>query len=296
MSNYFKTDLALENSEKFKENNIEIKGVELKKEHKLDGKIQVTIVKILTEEAARVMEKPVGTYITIESVEMLNSNKQVWENVINIIADSIRSITGLSGNKLIMVAGLGNRDITADSLGPRVVNQLNVMTEGSNRLVAIIPGVMNQSGMETAQILRGVASELKVDWVIAIDALAAGNTNRLNRAIQITDSGIWPGSGVGNLRQGINKETMGVPVIAIGVPMVINAATIVYDAMEKLYREIKAPEIIGVLDEQERYILSKELMEPSMTSMYVTSDNIDENVNIMAGIIGEGLKKYSIGL
>ena len=151
----------------------------------------------------------------------------------------------------MMVVGLGNRDVTADALGPNVVDNLTITRHmvkefgkaayGKNRIHMIsglIPGVMAKTGMESAEIIKGVVEKTRPDVVVVVDALAARSTKRLNRTIQVTNTGIHPGSGIGNHRNSITKESLGVPVIAIGVPTVVDAATIVNDAMEKALKNL----------------------------------------------------------
>ena len=147
---------------------------------------------------------------------------------------------------------------------------------------SIVPGVMAQTGMESMEIVNGIVKETKPDVVIAIDALAARNTKRLNRTIQVTDTGINPGSGVGNHRHGLNEKSIGVPVIAIGVPTVVDAATIVNDTMFNLIT-------LGELNETEKYELIRELLSPNLNTMFVTPKDIDESVKRLSFTISEGL-------
>ena len=161
---------------------------------------------------------------------------------------------------------------------------------------AIVPGVMAQTGMETAEIIKGVVRETKPDLLIVIDALAARNSRRLNRTIQIADTGINPGSGVGNYRNAITKETIGVPVIAIGVPTVVDAVTIVSDTMENLLSALETSEslkgvglVLGGYSEAEKYELIKELIAPNLNSMFMTPKDIDETVKRLSYTISEGL-------
>ena len=163
---------------------------------------------------------------------------------------------------------------------------------------AIVPGVMGQTGMETVEIIRGVVQETKPDLIIAVDALAARSSRRLNRTIQIADTGIHPGSGVGNHRNGITEETVGVPVIAIGVPTVVDAATIVNDTMENLIAALESSETlkgVGVVlqgyNAAEKYELVKELISPHLNGLYVTPKDIDENIRITAEIIAESINE-----
>ncbi len=195
----------------------------------------------------------------------------------------------------VLVVGLGNREVTPDALGPYVADQLNITrhiikeygryavdNKDIHLVSAIVPGVMGQTGMETVEIVKGIVEVTKPDFVVAVDALAARSSKRLNRTIQITDTGINPGSGVGNHRNAINKETVGIPVIAIGVPTVVDAATIVNDAMEKL---------IYTLESSEKYELIKELISPHLNGMFVTPKDIDETVKRISFTISDALNQ-----
>ena len=208
-----------------------------------------------------------------------------------------------------LIVGLGNRAVTPDALGPRVVDNLYITRhiineygkyafgkEHVNRVSSIVPGVMAQTGMESMEIVNGIVKETKPDVVIAIDALAARNTKRLNRTIQVTDTGINPGSGVGNHRHGLNEKSIGVPVIAIGVPTVVDAATIVNDTMFNLITamnqssELKTlGNTLGELNETEKYELIRELLSPNLNTMFVTPKDIDESVKRLSFTISEGL-------
>lgn len=209
----------------------------------------------------------------------------------------------------VLVVGLGNRQVTPDALGPYVADNLCVTRhivkeygkyamgiEHARLVSAIVPGVMGQTGMETLEIVKGVVDETKPDLVIAIDALAARNTRRLNRTIQIADTGIHPGSGVGNHRNGLTKESVGVPVIGIGVPTVVDAATIANDTMENLIDALESSEILkGVGDvlrtynSAEKYELVKELISPHLNGMFVTPKDEDELVKQISYTISEAL-------
>ena len=209
----------------------------------------------------------------------------------------------------VLVVGLGNRMVTPDALGPYVADNLNItrhivkeygkyaMGEEEVHLVSsIVPGVMAQTGMETVEIIRGVVKETEPDIIIAVDALAARSSKRLNRTIQIADTGINPGSGVGNHRNAITEETVGVPVIAIGVPTVVDAATIVNDTMENLIAALETSETlrgVGVVmqgyNAAEKYELVKELISPHLNGMFVTPKDIDETVKRISFTISEAL-------
>ena len=208
----------------------------------------------------------------------------------------------------ILTVGLGNREVTPDALGPYVVDQLNITrhmvqeygrygVEEKSRIVsAIVPGVMAQTGMETAEIVQGVVKETKPDMILVIDALAARSSKRLNRTIQISDAGIHPGAGVGNHRSVITKETMGIPVIAIGVPTVVDAATIVNDTMENFIAALETSENlkgVGVVlqgyNSAEKYELVKELIAPHLNGMFVTPKDIDETIRRISYTVSEAL-------
>jgi len=278
-----RTDLALENREKFEKDNVEIDGVEVVKHGYYDRKINIVKVIIKTEEAAKVMGKPIGTYTTIESEIPYEDTLNDIDFIAGIIAGEMKDMYTFKPGSSFLVAGLGNRDITADSLGPNVAELIDIDMDANVKPYVVIPGVMAKSGMESALIVKGVSDQVKPDVIIAIDSLAARNIKRLNRVIQIANTGINPGSGVDNHRYGINEETMGVPVIAIGVPMVVNAATIVRDALESIINDDKA--------DYHQMISDGSIIENDVFNMFVTSDCIDENIYVMAKIIAKGLNK-----
>ena len=207
------------------------------------------------------------------------------------------------------MAGLGNRKVTPDALGPYVVDNLKITRhvikeygkyamgeENINAVSAVAPGVMGQTGMETLEILQGIVRETKPDVLVVIDALAARNSKRLNRTIQISDTGIYPGSGVGNHRNAITEETMGIPVIAIGVPTVVDAATIVNDTMENLIAALESSDTlrgVGVVmqgyNAAEKYELVKELISPHLNGLFVTPKDIDDTLKRISYTVSEAL-------
>lgn len=183
----------------------------------------------------------------------------------------------------VLVVGLGNRAVTADSLGPLVIDNLHVTRHvlleygaaayenTTNMISGIVPGVMARTGMESMEIIRGVADSTEPDVIIVVDALAARSTKRLNRTIQITNTGIHPGSGVGNHRSTLNEETIGKPVIAIGIPTVVDAATIVNDAVGRQYEDIPLSNM------------------SELANMYVTGKDIDEIIARLSFTVSEGI-------
>jgi spore protease len=302
-----RTDLALEAKESCEEAHVRIRGVKIEEEADEEREIYTTIVRIETENGARAMGKPVGTYITIEAPNMSAPDEGYHREISRELAHHLRRLTEKYEGP-VLVAGLGNREVTPDALGPDVVNNLNITrhmireyghlaSAGDQAEVsAIVPGVMAQTGMETLEIIRGIVQETSPGVVIAIDALAARSTKRLNRTIQITDTGINPGSGVGNHRNAINRETLGVPVIAVGVPTVVDAATIVNDTMEELIAQMdrsagmqKLGGTLGTLNPAEKHQMIHELISPHLNTMFVTPKDIDETVKYLSYTISEGL-------
>lgn len=304
-----RTDLALETQEKMQEDNIDLKGVRFMEE-KVDRNLTVSTVVIETENGAKTMGKPKGTYITIEAGNMDEEDEDYHREISIQLAKVLKQLIPVKKKELsVLVVGLGNRAVTPDALGPRVVDNLYITRhiineygtyafgrEKMNRVSSIVPGVMAQTGMESMEIVAAVVKETKPDFVIAIDALAARNTKRLNRTIQVTDTGINPGSGVGNHRHGLNEKSLGVPVIAIGVPTVVDAATIVNDTMFTLVTAMnQSTELkrignsLGQLNEMEKYELIRELLSPNLNTMFVTPKDIDESVKRLSFTISEGL-------
>ncbi len=287
------TDLALETKEKFEEDNVEIRGVEIQEDYDEEKDIRTTVVKIKTENGAKSMGRPQGVYITLEAPNMSVPDEDYHREISRELSRHLKALLPKKEDMKVLVVGLGNRDITPDALGPDVVANLRITRHIINEYGAqgmgeehvhsvsgLAPGVMAQTGMETMEIIRGVIEETRPDIIVAIDALAARSLRRLNRTIQITDTGINPGSGVGNHRTGLNRETLGVRVIGIGVPTVVDGATIVHDAMSHL---------LDALEEAEKKEFLEEMIAPSLHSMFVTPKDVDDTIKRLAYTISEGL-------
>ncbi len=288
MGNSFKirTDLALEARESVEEANKEVRGVEIDENFNEETEVKVTKVVIRTKNAARDLCKPMGTYITLEAPAMLEADEDYHREISETLAEQLKMVIPNSEEEQsVLVVGLGNREVTADALGPNVVDNLfvtrHVILEYGkaaynrtkmNLVSSIVPGVMAATGMETAEIVKGVVEQTKPDVVIVIDALAARSTKRLNRTVQITNTGIHPGSGVGNHRSALTEESLGIPVIAIGVPTVVDAATIVNDALEKAATAYEEPKVFTEL-----------------SNMYVTSKDIDATIKRLSYMISEAI-------
>ena len=288
-----RTDLALETKEKFEEDNVEIRGVIIEEDYNEEKDIRTTTVKIETENGAKAMGRPQGVYITLEAPNMSVPDEDYHREISKELAKHIRKLVPMEKELTALVVGLGNREVTPDALGPDVVSNLRITRhviqeygvqsmgrEYANSISGLVPGVMAQTGMETLEIIKGVVDETKPDVVFAVDALAARSSSRLNKTIQITDTGINPGSGVGNHRNGLSEETLGVKVIGIGVPTVVDAATIVQDSMAHL---------LDTLEESEKKEFLEEMIAPSLHSMFVTPKDVDETVKRLSYTISEGL-------
>lgn len=313
-----RTDLALESQERLK-NRGEVRGVDFQEEERENGVVVSTVV-IQTENAAHAMGRPKGRYVTIEAPQMAEEDEGYHRDISLELARIIRQMLPeelLGGTEpqkedrgleiSVLVVGLGNRAVTPDALGPRVVDNLfitrHIMNEFGryafsdedvSKISGIVPGVMAQTGMECVEILRGVVKETSPDLVITVDALAARNVRRLGRTIQLTDTGITPGSGIGNHRNAINRESIGVPVISLGVPTVVDAATIVADAMNSLIHAMSLSNLQG-LDERERQELARELLSPQLNGLFVTPKNIDDSIKQLSFLISEGLNVALLG-
>ena len=308
-----RTDLALEEKERFESDNVEIQGVVLEEEYDEQCEMRITRVKVETENGAKVMGKPVGKYLTLEAPNLAVPDEDYHREISLKLAEYLKELIGkeiLEQEELsILVIGLGNREVTPDALGPYVAEQVCVTRhivkeygkyamgmERVKSVSAVVPGVMGQTGMESQEIVKGIVKETEPDLVIAVDALAARNSRRLNRTIQIADTGIHPGSGVGNHRNGLTRETLGIPVIAIGVPTVVDAATIVNDTMENFIEALESSKMLkGVGDvlktysNAEKYELVKELISPHLNGMFVTPKDEDEMVKQISYTISEAL-------
>ena len=303
-----RTDLALEAREKFEEDNVEIKGVRLEEEQATKD-IHISSVIIETENGAQAMGKPKGSYVTLEAPNMIEEDEGYHREVSMQLSRVLKRLFPQKKDFTTLVVGLGNRAVTPDSLGPRVVDNLcitrHIIKEFGNYAIgdrchrsvsSIVPGVMAQTGIESMEIVRGIIKETNPDIIIAVDALAARSTRRLNRTIQITDTGINPGSGVGNHRHALNAESMGIPVIAIGIPTVVDAATIVIDTMNNLLEAMSQAQQLRCisssyekLDMMEKYELVHELLTPQLNTLFVTPKDVDEAVKRLSFTISEGI-------
>lgn len=309
-----RTDLALEAHERFPGDGGEISGVRLRTYDLSDAEIKVTEVEIRNEEGAEAMGKPMGMYITLEAKNLVKQDEGIHEEVSMALAGQIKTLMRRhhADPKMapsVLVIGLGNMEATPDSLGPRVIENLQVtrqlsleygkdfcLRNGYPILSALTPGVMAQTGMETAEIVKGVVEQIQPTLILAVDALAACSARRLGTTIQLSDTGIHPGAGVGNHRSGLTELDLHVPVLALGVPTVISAAAVVHEtvgAVETVLKREGETEASGVNEENEekneRYEQIRKILEPEFGPMYVTPHDIDERVKRLSYTISEAI-------
>lgn len=296
-----RTDLALEAKELVQtqaKTLDELPGVSAEVVEK--GPVSLTRVRV-TEEGEGPLGKPAGEYITIEASRLLFEDPELPEQVIRLLGEELtRLIGGTDGTSLVV--GLGNRDITADALGPLTVERMLVTRHlreavpafedwSVASVCAISPGVLGLTGIETAEIVRGVAARVQPARIILIDALAARRMERVNTTIQLSDTGIRPGAGVGNHRMPLDEETLGAPVFTVGVPTVVDAATIASDALESLCRQ--APEsfanFFSNMDESDRHAVLREVLGGDEQNPFVTPKDMDSRVRRLSGMLSEGI-------
>lgn len=302
-----RTDLALESRELYQENNKrEVPGVIVDREDFKDA--TVTRIDITGDQGAQAMGKAKGKYITIECPALRNANADLKDEISKLLAKELKRLLPMNKNIKVLVVGLGNWNITADALGPKVVSKVFVTRhlfkmynkesdESLAELSAISPGVMGITGVETSEIIRGVVEKTQPNLVVVVDALASRRMERVNATIQLSTTGISPGSGVGNNRKALDETTLGVPVIAIGVPTVVDAATLTNDVIEMIIDSFMKESQIGSqfyemlknLKNEEKYALIKEVMEPYNANLIVTPKEVDEVIHNLSQIIANGV-------
>lgn len=303
-----RTDLAVEARELYKkENRREVPGVEVDVDDEKEG-IKVTTVRVVDEVGARIMGKQIGTYITMEMPEVNHYDADFHDELSKLMAKQLVKIINVKKDITALVVGLGNWNVTPDALGPKVVSKLMVtrhlkkympdsLEEGINPVCALSPGVLGLTGIETAEIIQGVVSKVKPDVIIVIDALASRKIDRVVRTIQIGDTGISPGSGVGNKRMELTRDSLGVPVIAIGIPTVVDAATMANDTIDLMIDSLieqskdnkEFYNMLKGVNKDEKYYMIKEILNPYVGNMMVTPKEIDGLIDDMSKIIANGI-------
>ncbi|HPZ90606.1 MAG TPA: GPR endopeptidase [Bacillota bacterium] len=306
-----RTDLVIEAHEVLLQTSRlqEIEGI--KSFHESSDGIDVSLIEIVTPEAAQKIGKSPGKYITIEAPGLRDKNSELEERLAAVVCRQLQRLLHLADDATILVVGLGNWNVTPDSLGPSVVEALYVTRHikamhpdkigpGFRNVCAIAPGVLGLTGIETGEIIFGIVQRLKPDLVIAIDALAARSLHRLNTTIQISDTGIYPGSGVGSRGQGITPQTLGIPVLAIGVPTVVDAATLANDVLELVVKAVHKQAGVGSdvsqllslfeeLESTDKKQLIREVLNPEVGMLMVTPKEVDRLLNDISGVLANGL-------
>lgn len=304
-----RTDLAVEAHQIYAEDKKvdTVNGVDIE-EFKKD-RVKVTRVNIRTNEGSKALKKPVGDYVTLEIPEYVHETQEHFDMITKTFSDELkRMIPKRNKDSVTLVVGLGNRNITADALGPKVVDGLLVtrhlfdlmpddIADGVVPVCALSPGVLGITGIETNEIIKGVVQRVKPDVIIAIDALASRSISRVMTTIQLSNTGIKPGAGVGNERGGLDMETLGVPVIAVGVPTVVDAATMANDTIDMVIENISAHtdkdtsfyKMLQNMDKKEKYHLIDEVLNKSFVNLVVTPKEVDEVIDDLAEIISDGI-------
>lgn len=304
----FRTDLALERRDLYrKANNVanEINGLETEEEQ-LGESIKITRVKVLNEEGEQAIGKKQGNYITIDIKDLKIAGEEEIQKASEAVTQELKALIGnlIQSQEDILVVGLGNLYVTPDSLGPKVIQDIDitrhlltympdVLEQGTRPVSAVSPGVLGTTGIETVEILKGIVDNIHPKLIIVIDALASRSIERISSTVQIADTGIVPGAGVGNQRKELTVDTLGIPVIAIGVPTVVEAATIAADSLnlfiQRLQEEAHSNEFLNQLQEEDKYQMIKEVLQPADYNFIVTPKEIDELIENMSSVVARGI-------
>ncbi len=295
-----RTDLALEAAAMLaRKPDQKINGV--REENHQCGNVKVTRVKILNEEGERLIGKVKGNYITLEYPmdDLYNDDTKV--DIADVFSGELLNLIKGHKHDVIFVVGLGNRFITPDALGPGVSDRIDVnrhLCERKKQICTVSPGVLGITGIETGEIIEGIISKIKPDIVIAVDALASRSMERICTTIQLADTGITPGAGVGNKRKELSLRTLSIPVIAVGVPTVVDAATVANDSVELILEKLRENTDVPhtILDEENRYALIRAILKPYFGELIVTPSQIDGVIEKVADIIALGINQTSNNL
>ena len=303
----FRTDLADERRELYKTaNNMqEVQGIK-SEEQQFNDNIKKTKVEILDEDGEKALRKPKGVYVTIDINNLNTAQDNEIEEAATCLSQEIRELIQkhIDNKSEILVVGLGNEYVTPDALGPKVIADIDVtrhilnympqyLDENTRAVSAISPGVLGTTGIETVEILKGIVDNVKPKLLIVIDALASRNINRISKTIQLSDTGIVPGAGVGNKRNEISVNTLNIPIIAIGVPTVVDLATITDDCLDifigKLQEKGESNDKLNQLKVEDNYEEIKEALIPDDYNMIVTPKEIDDLIVNMGSVIARGI-------
>lgn len=303
----FRTDLALERRDIYQKVNKlqEIDGVECTEEE-INENIKVSRVEITNQNGEQALGKPIGNYITIDVKKLKLAGEEEIQKTSETLSEELRKIIDLHTDKQgdILIVGLGNIYVTPDSLGPKVINEIDVtrhiikylpqyIDEGTRPVSAISPGVLGTTGIETVEILKGIVDNIHPKLLIVIDALASRSIERISSTIQISDTGIVPGAGVGNTRQEISQNTLGIPIVAIGIPTVVELATLVSDGIDifidRLQEKAESNDYLNKLQQNDKYEEVKEALNVGEYNMIVTPKEIDDLIENMKDIVARGI-------
>lgn len=303
----FRTDLALERKDVYQKANKlkQVNGVSSTEEN-IDNNIKVSRVMIETEEGEQALGKPKGNYVTIDIKKLKLAGEDEIQKASDTLSNELTRIIDSHTDKQgeILVVGLGNIYVTPDALGPKVINEIDItrhiinylpqyVEEGTRAVSAISPGVLGTTGIETVEILKGIVDNVKPKLIIVIDALASRSIERISSTIQISDTGIVPGAGVGNTRQEISEKTLGIPVVAIGIPTVVELATLVSDGIDifisQLQEKAESNDYLNKLQQNDKYEEVKEALNVGEYNMIVTPKEIDELIENMKDIVARGI-------
>lgn len=313
MKKQVRCDLALEAKEMFSDGNDQgddIPGVSVEYEE-ISDYIKVTRVHIRSADGEKNLQKEQGRYITIEMPSRFYGQQTIYEEMCRTCSKELLNITKpilKDKNDTVLVVGLGNWNIAADALGPKVIRSLMVtrhlkeyvpeeIDEGIRPVCAAAPGVLGITGIETGEIVLGLVEKIAPKLVIAVDALCSRKTERINTTIQITDTGITPGEGIGNKRKAINEKILGVPVVAIGVPTVVDAATIAGDCIDMILHSLKNHagkekplyKVLDNIEAEDKYSLIRTAIEPSLGNFIVAPKEVDNIIDDISKVIANGI-------
>ena len=303
----FRTDLAVERTNIYRKANKleEIDGIETEGQE-VSENIKVSRVKITNENGEQAIGKKKGIYVTIDLKDLKTVDETEIQKASDTLSNELKAIiqNHVSFKDDIMVVGLGNMYVTPDSLGPKVINEIDVtrhiikylpqyIDENARPVTAISPGVLGTTGIETYEILKGIVDNVKPKLLIVIDALASRSIERISSTIQISDTGIVPGAGIGNTRQEISEKTLGIPVVALGIPTVVESAVLVNDCLdlliEKMQNEAKSNVFLNQLKEQDNYETIKDTLNPQNYNMIVTPKKTDDLIKNMKDVVARGI-------
>ncbi len=311
----YRTDMADERVDTYKRvhNLSEVDGIKVESSNQ--NGIITTTVDVLNENGAKAVQKDIGKYITIEITDINTIDEEDEENISQVLAEQIKDLINSDFDKSVLVVGLGNEDVTPDALGPKVIKNIDVTRHilnfakefaksNTREVSAIAPGVLGTTGIETSEIISSIVNNVKPDILIVIDSLASSSIHRIGSTIQLSNTGITPGSGVRNKREGINQSNMKIPVIAIGVPCVVDMATITNEAIDKMLdsareeltdfsnkiiEKKKIDSIFEFLERDTRYDMISNILNTD--NYIVTPKEVDELIADMSSIIASGINK-----